>query len=592
MPWIQKVTPPKNPTYEFTIEDFSGGLNNRSSIVNDNEATNLLNLRFTYQDILEKRNGFKKFDDLQLSDPITYLDLYRPYNDDDVLIRATDREVYANDTKICDVNGRIDGVNHQGMFLFCDGSDLYAYGKFPSQTSTYLKIIGNIPSENTLLKVTNPKEGYTPLDEVHTRGVLVINYDEGTISYEPCVNELDDPYLGVNLLPENPTFIQTHKGRIFISGDDKDDDNVYMSDLKSPFYFAVALPIQLPPNSDKVRGLYVFFDSVIVGREFDIYVITGETNNPELGFPLFTLNKINTHTGVANNKSMDASNNYLFYVGSDGVCYALSTISTYGEQLATQIISNQIDIFKAPINATEDDLRDASTCYDRDNWYVNIGDKTLVYSYRHRAWTLYDKVDMYSPLRYFDKLIWGRHDGLVCEWSDDYMDLEEPIYAFWESKNYDMGSATRYKQFREFFMVAHAYDYSDSDVRVHFETDYSDVNNSTVVENKISYYGIAHYGDRFINRNISASIPFMIGRRARYLKIRFANGFPIDEYVETELDLYDIMHKYNYMGAHVAETNAFYYYEQGQWIKLTPEQLNQPMRVYKINGEYNLKGKR
>lgn len=593
MAWVQNVSPPKNQRLEFNLEDFSGGLNNRASVIADNQAAYMLNMHFTHQNVLEKRKGFQRLDEFITVDPVTHLTLYKPYTAGDELIRATDREVFSGMQKIADTNGLIDSVNYQGFLLFCDGEGLYAYGVFPQVTGTYTQIIGSIPANHVTLRVVNPPSDYVPLEKVHTQGVTVYNYTAGTVHYEPCLHELEDVYLGVNLLPEKPKFIVSHKNRLFVSGDKKDDDNVFITDVSSPFYFAVGLPIQLPPNSDKVRGMVVYDDAVIIGREFDMYRIIGETSNPKLGFALFELRKLNTHTGVANNKCFDVAHNYLFFLGSDGQAYAMSTTRMDERLVGTQLLSENLDLFKEPIYASIHDVMAASSIFDSEYWYVNVGRHTMVYSYRLRAWTMFDMVDMHAPLYYYDRVIWGQKSGKVCEFADDsYLDDGRPIYATWSSNNFDFGSATRYKQFREFFLVAHAYDDADSDVRVTFEIDYADVRNATTVDNKISYWGVASFGDRFINRNINASIPFVIGRRARYMRIKISNGYEFNTTVATYLDLLDVPKKYNYMGAFVEDTQTYYHYLNGQWIELSPEQVNQPMRVYKINGDYEMKGKR
>lgn len=593
MPFIQNVNPPKNKRVEFAISNFSGGLNNRLNTIDDNQASDILNMKFLYDDVMEKRNGYVRYDDLLLDEPITFMDLYRPYADEDVVIRATDSEVYFGDEKVADISGEIDGVNYQGTYLFADGNALYTYGRHTETTSAYVKIIGTHPKDYALLKVVNPPEGYEPLDKVHVRGVTVYNYDEGTVHYEPCENELDDVYLGANLLPKHPRFIQSHKGRLFVSGDKSDDDNVFMTNVNSPFYFAVSLPIQLPPNSDSVRGMAVWDDAVIIGRRDDMYRIVGSTANPELGFELFELKRINSHTGIANNKCLTHVHSFLFFLGSDGVGYAISTTRMDERLLATQIISQTIDVFKNPISASREDVYNASAVFDGDEWYVNLGERTLVYSYRVRAWTLYDSVDMRAPMMNLGELIWGRSDGTVAKFSEEYWDYDKPILAFWESKAFDMGHPSRYKQFREFYLVAHAYDYMDTDIRVTFEIDYADVKSAEVIENMISIWGISEFGDRFADRNIKSSIPVMIGRRARFLRFKVSNGYrTVDFDVDRVEDLQSVQRKFYYMTVYVKETDSYYYYKRGVWTELDEQQVNQPMLVYQINGEYEMKGKR
>lgn len=592
MAWIRNSNPPPNRKLEFNLEDFTGGLNNRSSVIEDNQCANILNIRYTYNNALEKRNGFKPLNSYVNANPITYVSEFKPYVDVDQLVVASNNQITFDFTTSYAIAGEVDSVNFQGLHFYCDGVDLFVYGKFPQVGDTFTIIIGTPVATNTRMKVVDPPAGYTPLNASFTRGKTVYDYTAGTVHYEPCENELNDPYKGANLQPENPKFIQVHKNRLFVSGDHKDDDNVYITDSGNPYYFAVGLPIQLPPNSDKVRGMTIYDDAVMVGREFDMYKIQGDTNNPELGFPLFELRRINTHTGVANNHCFDVAHNYLFFLGSDGIAYALATTRMDERLVGTQIISQSVDIFSAPISAMQSDVLNARTVFDNEHWYVQIGDNTLVYSYRIRSWTMYDYVDMNAPFYWKDKLIWGRKDGKVVEWSNDFLDDGRPIFCTWHSKSFDFGSSVRYKQFKEFFLVTHAFDYNDTDVRITFNIDYSDVNVATTVENKLSIWGKAKFGDRFINRNINASVPSVIGRRARYMRVIVSNGYRVNNTVALPIDLLDIPEKYNYMGAYVTSESRYYYYFQGTWYPLTAEEVNQPMRVYKVNGEYEMKGKR
>jgi len=592
MAFVQNVTPPQNQKQEFTLNSFVGGLNNRSIHIEDNEASELLNMKFLHTTALEKREGYEHVDELVLPLPITHVSMFKPYTDENEIVRATDEEVYIGTVLVQTVIGTIDAVNYQGKLFFCDGDTLYAYGDFTTVTSTYVQIVGSHPGVSATLKVVNPPTDFVPLEEVHVRGVTVYNYTNGTVHYEPCLNELNDAYLNSNLLPEHPRFIVVHKGRLFVSGDKKDDDNVFMTNVSNPFYFAVSLPLQLPPNSDMVRGMIVFDDNVLIGREYDLYRITGETSNPSLGFELFSLRKINSHTGFANNRAIDIAHSYLLFLGSDGVAYSLSTVQMDNRLLSTQILSKQIDLFLTPISIQKSEITNASACFDTENWYLNVGDITLVYSYRHRAWTTYDGVDMHAQLYDNDEIIWGRRDGRLARFSTEYTDNGAPIYAYWQSKLFTMDSATRYKQFREFYIVAHAFDDTDSEMRVTFELDHADMRGTMVIENKLSVWGKSKFGDRFVDRNINASLPFMIGRRARSMRIRFASGYRVSGTVALVSDLDSVSGKLNYVTYYVTETASYHYYLDGVWTNLSSNEIKQPLRVYEINGEYKIKGKR
>ena len=69
MAYIQKNTPPPNKILNFSLRNFSGGLNNASDLLEDNESSDLLNMSFVDETLLEKRKGQELFDELKLDKP-------------------------------------------------------------------------------------------------------------------------------------------------------------------------------------------------------------------------------------------------------------------------------------------------------------------------------------------------------------------------------------------------------------------------------------------------------------------------------------------------------------------------------------------
>lgn len=591
MSYIQKSTPPPNRIMTFSLRSFVGGLNNRSEQLQVDEASDLINMVFSDDTVMEKRHGQILYDAVTLAKPIIFIDEFKPYADENVLLRATESEFYIEDKKLTDINGKPSGINHSGRYFFVDGKKLWVYGKFDQVTSTYRKVIGTPINDYVLLEVTNPADGHPKLDTSHVQGVLNIDYTNFNVFYEPCQFELEDVYKGVNKLPENPKYIVSHNGRVFVSGCDKDDDNVFITNIQNPFYFPVALPIQLPPNSDRVMGLHVYDNSVVIGRQTDLYAIIGNTNRPDLGAPVFELRRINSHTGFASNNAVDIAHNYLFYIGSDGNAYALSATRADEKTLSTVILSQQIDIEKTPISVTLEDLVGASSVFYKDDWYIAIKDKVLVYSYRHRAWTLFNNFNATSLYVKLNKLIWGKSDGRTAMFSTEYLDFGEPYAGFWASKRFDMDDANSFKQFREFFLVAHTYEVFKSDIDVTFEIDFVDVSDNYKISNQISIFGRARWGDRFINRNIVNSIPFVIGRRGRSIRFKFSNSYTPELPVDFLYQLESYKKKEGVL-VFVKENQNYYLYTKMNWVAVPIADLNQTMKIYQVNGDYELRGKR
>lgn len=593
MAYIQKVLPPPNKILTFSMGDFSGGLNNRSFDIIDNQASDILNMKFSDEVTMEKRPNQEYVDEFNPGAPVTHMDEYIPYTETPKSIRATNTNVYVDGVLLTAVNGKINGTNYMGRYFFTDGNKMFVYGKFAQATTTYEKVIGTAVNDYVLLEIVDPPAGFVPLDNTHNQGVRNIDYTNKKVWYEPCDNEIRDTSLGSNVTPKKPQFMVSHKDRLFVSGVTTDDDNVFITNVANPFYFPVYLPMQPPPNSDKVVGLVVYDDAVIVGRNHDIFYIDGMTNNPNLGFPLFQLKRINSHTGFANQDSVKVAHNFLFFLGSDGNAYGLASARNDIKILQTTILSQTVDLFKYPINLTRSDVYTATSAFHDDEWYVSIKDKVLVYNYRKRAWTMYTGFDARSFYVKDGLLTWGNVSGRVCKFGAEYMDFGSvPYQAFFRSKFFDMDDSNSHKQFREFFIVAHTFDEFKSDVFMTFEIDYVDVNSDVVIANQISVWGKSRWGDRFITRNINASIPFQIGRRGRQIRFTMNNGYTPSEPVATRDDLNVYPERKENMLVLVQDEGVYYAFKGGVWEAKSTEDLNQPMRVYQVNGDYEFRGKR
>ncbi len=567
-------------------------MNNRSEILQPNQCSDVLNMIFADDTVMEKRRGSTIVDTLRLNGELVFIDEYKPYNDADVLIRATKTEIYVGNMKVANINGQITGVNFAGKYFFADGEKFYVWGRFPQTSTTYEEVIGTPYSNYLLMEVVNPPQNFTPLGTEHIRGKVKYDYTNRKIWYEPCQNEIEDPYKKSNVLPQDPRYIVVHNGRLFISGSKKNDDNVFISDLNNPYYFPVSLPIQLPPNSDKVVGLHVYDDSVVVGREEDIYVITGMTNRPDMGVPVFRLKKINTHTGFASHYAINVAHNYLFFLGSDGNAYVLSGVQGNERVLASSILSKTVDFFRSPISLSKNDIYEASSIFFDDKWYITMKDKIMIYSYRHQAWTMYNNLHARSFYKFNNILIWGNKDGQLCMPSEDYLDQGKPYEAYWTSKNFDMDDATVFKYFREFFLVVHTYDTVKSDILLTFSVDYVDVKSRVLIKNELSVWGRSRFGDRFIIGNINTTFPFIIGRRGRTIRFTIRNCYFPSESVQTRAEL----EKHSYKGertlVYVHDEGKYYLFEDDVWRPKTTYDLNQGMKIYQVSCDYEYRGKR
>lgn len=590
MAYIQRITPPPNEVLSFSLKNFTGGLNNRSEQLQFQECSDVINMVFDDDTVMSKRHGQKYYDDVDIAEPIIFLDEFRPYKDADVLVRITASKIYFDNTSY-DVTDFGCGINHSGKYIFTDGSKLMVYGKFAQTTTTYEKVIGTAVDAYTLMEITSPASDHAQLGTTHVKGVTNIDYTAKKVFYEPCENEFKDTYKGANVIQDGLKFLASHNGRVFASGAKKDNDNVFISDVNNAYYYPTALPLQLPPNSDEVVGLIVYDNAVVVGRHNDLYSILGNTNRVDLGIPVFELRKINSHTGFVSNKAISVAHNYLFFFGNDGNAYSLNSSKSDVKILSTSILTQQIDITKKPLNLTVGDFSSSSAIFYKDEWYVCVKDIVLIYSYRHRSWTVLNHLFALCFYIKDNVLMWGNKTGRLAQFSTDYLDFGEPYEAYWYSKRFDMSEGNTYKQFREFFIIAHTYDEYLSDINITFEIDYVDVSNVATISNQMSIFGRAIWGDRFINRNMVYSLPFVIGRRGRTIRFKFSNGYFVQSKLETLEDLNSYPKKENSL-VYVVETEKHYLLKKYTWEEVELDTLNQGMKIYEMNGDYELRGKR
>ena len=202
MAFIQRNTPQPNQKHVFSLKNFVGGLNNRSELMQENQCADVMNMAFYTDDVMEKRRGSTYFDTMAIGGPVTFIDEFKPYNEPEIMVRASKTELWVGNTKVANVAGQVMGTNYMGKYFFADSDKLRAYGRFPTEGGTYVKIQGEATSNYVLMEVVNPPNNFTPLDTSHVRGVTVYDYTNRKVWYEPCQNEIEDTFKTGNVIPE------------------------------------------------------------------------------------------------------------------------------------------------------------------------------------------------------------------------------------------------------------------------------------------------------------------------------------------------------------------------------------------------------
>jgi|LGVE01.1.fsa_nt_gb hypothetical protein len=512
----QKNPAPRDIISPFNFDDFSGGLNNKTEL-NDNQARACLNISFASDRQIQKRLGiYASITEHGTStNDITWIGEYKPYTGANQLVTFTLDKVVIGAVEF-DIPNAAYGVTFLDQFFFVDGLGIWVY------------------DGTTMRRMVNPGT-YTPAPPPAVIGVWV--NDDGTNPkqrwYEPCEAQLDDAELGEGIIPEKPSLIATRLGRLYISGAEDDPNNVYISDIENGFYWPVVLPLQPNPNGEIVTCLIEFMDTMVVGREESVYAIFGNTNESDGGDEIFRMKLIQTHAGMINQDSVQRMHNYLVYVGSDGIIYRMITPLTDVRYITTDVLSRDVDLLRPPINMSLAELKNSRAIFFEDEYYLSGDSLTMVYNYSELAWTPYDIAPtaiynnagtMLMGVAGVDQEIYTWHSVDDTDAYTDVIDgVDIAISAYWTSKRFSFDSSTYYKHFREIFAVVTTYTAFVSSIKLSFEIDLIDVTNLLEFKANVSIWGIAAFGDMFLSKDIAASVPTQIGERGRYLSFTIAN---------------------------------------------------------------------
>ena len=164
----------------------------------------------------------------------------------------------------------------------------------------------------------------------------------------------------------------------------------------------------------------------------------------------------------------------------------------------------------------------------------------------------------------------------------------------------DFGVPARVKQFRDTYVTSESFEDYKTTVNVKYEVDYTDIYSTFVVENEISKWDKAIFDKhKFTTRNIDRSLPLMINRRGRTLKVYYGCGykyqgcfptFPPPGLVEENKLIYVLDEDKLYL--RVARRDGYTDKKNRYFMEFPMSEMNQALLVHNIMGIYELKGYR
>lgn len=246
--------------------------------------------------------------------------------------------------------------------------------------------------------------------------------------------------------------------RVFLSGNPDMPDHVWVSDLYKPEYF--------PENrfykfQDKVTGFSKQYDYLVVHREHGKHVINYELTDGVSSFPS---KPINDQVGTLATNSIQIIENNPVSLSKNGV-YMLAA-SNVRDERNVQHISENVDnkLLREP------NLDQAiSIDYDQKYWLA-VNGNVYLFDYSAGEWFLYDNIHANCFIERGQDLYFGSSvEGLLYRFKQEdeirpYNDDEQPINAYWKSKQFTFGADERKKLVEKVFMSLKPYARTSADI--------------------------------------------------------------------------------------------------------------------------------
>jgi hypothetical protein len=201
-------------------------------------------------------------------------------------------------------------------------------------------------------------------------------------------------------------------------------------------------------DGDKVTGLGIFSDILIIFKEFSIYQFTLESTGSTVAEP--NLLSITKAAGCISHKSIVPVENDLYFLSREGV-RVIGNEANYFNSIRTSLLSQPIQPVIDAMKSSE--LSQSCGVYYNDEYILTIPDSagsmntTIVYNRIFRGWTKWKNTDADSYLKFVDSsnnvlLLFLDVDGTkVQEFTPGvYSDDGQPIDSYILSKVFDFGN--------------------------------------------------------------------------------------------------------------------------------------------------------
>ena len=480
----------KSDLKAFNLNSFLG-LNNNidSTLIPDGNAQDLLNVIITNKEIA-KRYGYTALNTTEISGSTGIYGLFPFY--------------YNN------------GVNRE--LIAVSGTGLYKYG---ASTASFSSINTGL----TASLRTNTETFHNLFISVN--GTDSVQKWDGTTAAD----------LGGS--PPICKLIKLHKNYLFMAGNSSYPSRLYWCDLDTPeTWDSLSFVDVMPNDGDVITGIDISFDSLVIAKEYNTYLLYGDTPTYVEGLTLWRIKKTNTATGSVNQASIALTGQGLIYLSRNAGIQAMSGTTTNTELNFDALNSNMLS---SEISATMGGINEAritqAEAISYDNKYIlslpygssTTNNLNLVYDYYAGGWVIWNiPANCWTIFRSsgVDDLYFGScTEGYVYKITKDtYNDNGAAINAYYKTKDFDSGSQANDKIYRRYFITLNKSD--DFSLTIEHNVDFGDSTgtNTVAAQASDSLWGTLVWGASKWGAATTSTTRVDMNERGKCINYKFSNN--------------------------------------------------------------------
>lgn len=339
--------------------------------------------------------------------------------------------------------------------------------------------------------------------------------------------------------PSVTKYIALHKNYLFIAGNSTYPSRLWYCDLDTPETWGANSFFDVnTDDGQSITGLQVTLDALIIYKDYNIYLLYGDTPTYTDGLTLWRIKQASTDTGAVNQGCISTVGKNLVYLsrnkGVQTFGGGVTTAEVKFDSLASATLSRDITPTIKSLNESRFSQAEA---INFDYKYIlsvpnnasTTNNLNLVFDYATGDWLLWDiPANCWTVFRSsgVDILYFGSvSTGKIYRYTPTtYSDNGTAINAYYKTKDLNLGSSVNDKIFRKYYLTTNKS--TDFVTTVDYEVDFGDSTGEDTVSAKASdsLWGTMVWGtDTWGGATVSTTKKSM-NKRGKFINYKFSNN--------------------------------------------------------------------